>query len=148
MLHGHPKTHTTWYQVAPRLVAAGFTVICPDLRGYGKFSKPTPDAGHRTYCDRAMAGDVVNLMNAPGHQRFAVVGHDRGSYVASRMALDHPGRVHRLAVLDSVPILEALERTDARFAEAWWHWFFFATEEAERVITADPLGRTGRGRGR
>ena len=74
-----------------------------------------------------------------GHERFAVVGHDRGSYAAYRMALDHPDRVTRLAVLDGVPIVEALERADARFAEAWWHWFFVSSDHAERVITADPI---------
>lgn len=139
LLHGHPRTHTTWYQVAPRLVDAGFTVVCPDLRGYGRSSKPEPDADHETYCDRMMAADIVTLMGALGHERFAVVGHDRGSYVAYRCALDHPDRVTALAVLDSVPILEALERADARFAEMWPHWFFFSMPEAERVITTDPL---------
>ncbi len=125
LLHGHPRTHTTWHRVAPLLIAAGHTVVCPDLRGYGQSSKPEPDAEHRVYCDRAMAGDVVRLMSELGHEGFAVVGHDRGSYVAYRTALDHPDRVERLAVLDSVPMAEALERADARFAE--------------RVITADPL---------
>lgn len=139
LLHGHPRTHMTWHAVAPVLADAGLTVVCPDLRGYGQSSKPAPDAEHRAYCDRAMAADVAALMAQLGHQRFAVVGHDRGSYVAYRCALDHPERVTRLAVLDGVPIVEALERADARFAEAWWHWFFFASDQAERVITADPL---------
>ena len=139
LLHGHPRTHTTWHRVAPRLVAAGFAVVCADLRGYGRSSKPPPDADHQTYCDRAMAGDVVGVMRALGHQEFAVVGHDRGSYVAYRCALDHPGHVAALAVLDSVPIVEALERADARFAEMWPHWFFFSSPQAERVINADPL---------
>ncbi|WP_185995472.1 alpha/beta fold hydrolase [Nocardioides campestrisoli] len=140
LLHGHPRTHTTWYAVAPRLRDAGFTVVCPDLRGYGHSAKPEPDPEHQVYCDRAMAGDVVSLMTQLGHDRFAVVGHDRGSYVAFRAALDHPERVASLAVLDGVPIVEALERTDAGFAEAWWHWFFFAASpHAERVVTADPL---------
>lgn len=139
LLHGHPRTHTTWYAVAPRLVDAGLTVVCPDLRGYGGSSGPQPGPDHAAYCDRAMAGDVVALMSRLGHQRFAVVGHDRGSYVAYRTALDHADRVSRLAVLDSVPVVEALERADARFAELWWHWFFFASSQAERVIAADPL---------
>jgi len=139
LLHGHPRTHTTWHRVAPLLIAAGHTVVCPDLRGYGQSSKPEPDAEHRVYCDRAMAGDVVRLMSELGHEGFAVVGHDRGSYVAYRTALDHPDRVERLAVLDSVPMAEALERADARFAEQWWHWFFVSSDQAERVITADPL---------
>ena len=141
LLHGHPRTHTTWHGVAPLLRDAGYGVVCPDLRGYGHSSAPHPDDAHEVYSDRAMAGDVVAIMDALGHDRFAVVGHDRGSYVAYRTALDHPDRVTALAVLDSVPIVEALERADAGFAEDWWHWFFLgASPEAERVITADPLG--------
>lgn len=140
LLHGHPRTHTTWYRVAPELARAGFSVVCPDLRGYGRSSTPVPDERHEVYCDRTMAADIVALMRSLGHRRFAVVGHDRGSYVAYRTALDHSECVTRLAVLDSVPILEALERADARFAASWWHWFFFgASPHAERVITADPL---------
>jgi haloacetate dehalogenase len=139
LLHGHPRTHTTWHAVAPALAASGFTVVCPDLRGYGRSTKPVPDRGHEVYGDRVMASDIARLMTELGHDRFAVVGHDRGSYVAYRTALDHSPRVTRLAVLDSVPILEALERADARFAERWWHWFFFASDHAERVITADPM---------
>jgi haloacetate dehalogenase len=139
LLHGHPRTHTTWHRVAPRLAAAGNTVVCPDLRGYGRSSKPPTTPDHAPYSKRAMAGDVVGLMAALGHDRFAVVGHDRGSYVAMRTAMDHPERVTHLAVLDSIPIAEALHRTDARFAAAWWHWFFFAQrDKPERAITADP----------
>lgn len=138
LLHGHPRTHTTWHRVAP-LLASDFTVVCPDLRGYGQSSKPEPDSNHETYSDRAMASDIVATMELLGHHRFAAVGHDRGSYVAYRTALDHGERVTHLAVLDSVPILEALERVDATFAEAWWHWFFFASPHAHRVITTDPL---------
>ena len=93
-----------------------------------------------------MAADVLELMRRLGHERFAVVGHDRGSYVAFRLAMDHPEMVDRLAVLDSVPIGEALARADARFAAAWWHWFFFAQPEIpERVITADPDAWYGTG---
>lgn len=140
LLHGHPRTHTTWYAVAPRLVAAGFTVVCPDLRGYGRSGKPPTDAEHTPYAKRAMAADVIGLMDYLDHDRFAVVGHDRGSYVAYRTALDHPDRVSKLVVMDSVPVVEALERCDARFAAAWWHWWFFAQQAkpAERVICADP----------
>jgi haloacetate dehalogenase len=139
LLHGHPRTHTTWHRVAPLLVAAGHTVVCPDLRGYGRSAKPATTEDHGPYSKRAMAGDVVALMTALGHDRFAVVGHDRGSYVAMRMAMDHPELVTHLAVLDSIPIAEALRRTDARFATAWWHWFFFAQpEKPERAIAADP----------
>ena len=87
-----------------------------------------------------MARDAVRLMRTLGHERFSVVGHDRGAYAAFRTALDHPGAVERLAVLDAVPIVEALERCDARFASLWWHWFFLGqlAKPAERVISADP----------
>lgn len=139
LLHGHPRTHMTWHAVAPALVEGGLTVICPDLRGYGQSSKPEPDPEHRVYSDRSMGEDIARLLTSLGHATFAIAGHDRGSYVAYRVALDHPDRVSHLAVLDSVPILEALERADARFAETWWHWFFFSSPHAERVITADPL---------
>lgn len=139
LLHGHPRTHTTWHRVAPLLVEGGHTVVCPDLRGYGRSSKPDTTADHSPYSKRAMAGDILRLMRRLGHDRFAVVGHDRGSYVASRLALDTPQAVTHLAVLESVPIGEALARTDARFAAAWWHWFFFAQpDKPERAILADP----------
>lgn len=144
LLHGHPRAHTTWYRVAPLLAEQGFTVVCPDLRGYGRSGKPEPDAGHTAYSDRTMAGDVTALMDRLGHEQFAVVGHDRGEGVAYRCALDHPERVRALAVLDGVPMVEAVERTDATFATQWWHWFFFAgSPHAERVITADPVAWYG-----
>jgi haloacetate dehalogenase len=140
LLHGHPRTHTTWYRVAPLLVEAGFTVVCPDLRGYGQSSKPVTTEDHAPYSKRAMAQDCVELMRSLGHERFAVAGHDRGSYVASRLALDHPGAVERLVVMGGVPLGEALARCDAKFAAAWWHWFFLGqtANPAERVICADP----------
>jgi haloacetate dehalogenase len=139
LLHGHPRTHTTWHRVAPRLVGAGHAVVCPDLRGYGQSSKPISSADHAPYAKRAMAGDVRTLMHDLGHEQFAVVGHDRGSYIAFRLAMDAPDVVSHLAVVDSVPIGEALERADARFATAWWHWFFYAQPDVpERVICADP----------
>jgi haloacetate dehalogenase len=139
LLHGHPRTHTTWYRVAPLLVEAGHTVVCPDLRGYGRSSKPKTDPNHEPYSKRAMAADIYALMRGLGHERFAVVGHDRGSYVAMRLALDAPEAVTALGVLDCVPIGEALARADARFAASWWHWFFFAQPgKPERAILADP----------
>ncbi|MCW2538381.1 MAG: alpha/beta hydrolase [Frankiales bacterium] len=139
LLHGHPRTHTTWWQVAPQL-ASRFTVICPDLRGYGESTKPASSPDHETYSKRAMATDVLRLAATLGHAQFGVAGHDRGAYVAQRLALDHPDVVTRLAVLDAVPIGEALARVDAAFATAWWHWFFLAQSDkpAERVINADP----------
>jgi haloacetate dehalogenase len=139
LLHGHPRTHVTWHRVAP-LLAARHTVVCPDLRGYGASSKPPTTPDHEPYSKRAMARDCIALMRGLDHERFSVVGHDRGAYVALRTALDHPAAVERLAVLDAVPIGEALARCDARFAGSWWHWFFFGQTEkpAERVISADP----------
>ncbi len=91
LLHGHPRTHTTWHRVAP-LLKGRRTVICPDLRGYGSSSKPPTTPDHARYSKRAMAMDVLRLMEALGHERFAVVGHDRGSYVAFRLAMDHRKR--------------------------------------------------------
>lgn len=133
LLHGHPRTHTTWHMVAARL-APQFTVVCPDLRGYGESAKVEP------YSKRAMAGDVAALMQALGHERYAVVGHDRGAYVAFRLAMEHPEAVSKLVELEAMPLLERLERTDWRFAADWWHWWFFGQTEkpAEEVILRDP----------
>lgn len=139
LLHGHPRTHTTWHRVAPLLLAAGYRVICPDLRGYGRSTAPPAEPDHAQASKRAMAEDVLALMHQLGHDRFAVAGHDRGSYVALRLAMDHPETVSHLAVLDSVPIGEALARADAQFATSWWHWFFLAQPDVpERVIASDP----------
>ena len=139
LLHGHPRTHATWHRVAP-VLAQHHNVVCPDLRGYGGSSKPPVTDDHANHSKWAMAADCVALMDRLGHERFAVVGHDRGCYVAQRAALDHPHRISHLMALDSVPIGEALARCDARFATAWWHWFFYGqtAKPAERVISADP----------
>jgi haloacetate dehalogenase len=146
LLHGHPRTHTTWHAVAP-LLAARHTVVCPDLRGYGESTVLPPAPRHEQASKRAMAGDLCALMRALGHERFAVAGHDRGGYAALRLALDHPEAVERLAVLDDVPIGEALARCDARFAIAWWHWFFLGnpSENVERALAADPDAWYGAG---
>jgi haloacetate dehalogenase len=139
LLHGHPRTHATWHRVAP-LLAAEFTVVCPDLRGYGESSKPPTTEDHEPYSKRAMARDCVALMRRLGHDRFGVAGHDRGCYVAQRLALDHPAAIRRVVLMEGIPIGEALARCDARFATAWYHWFFFGQTErpAERFINADP----------
>ena len=126
LLHGHPRTHATWWLLAPILADAGLSVVCPDLRGYGRSNGPAPDPGHESYSDQAMGDDVATLMSILGYQRWAVVGHDRRS--GCRLS---PGYVCAITGLGSgcpggVPIVEALERADARFAELWWHWFFFA----------------------
>lgn len=143
LLHGHPRTHATWHRVAP-LLAESFTVVCPDLRGFGQSSSPPDMTNHSQASKRAKALDCVLLMEALGHERFMIAGHDRGSYTAFRCAMDHPQRIERLAILDGVPILEALERCDAQFAQAWWHWFFFAQpDKPERAILADPIAWYG-----
>jgi haloacetate dehalogenase len=139
LLHGHPRTSATWHEVAPRLARRGFTVICPDLRGYGQSLAPAPAADHTAHSKRATAADIAAVARSLGYPRFALAGHDRGGYVALRLALDHPEAVERLALLDCVPISEHLSRITADFATRWWHWFFFAQPETpERVINADP----------
>ncbi len=138
LLHGHPRTHATWWRVAPRL-AERFRVVCPDLPGFGQSRFPDGADLAEVSTKRAKAAALVQMMDALGHDRFFLAGHDRGSYTAFRLAMDRPDRVERLALLDCVPILEALERCDARFAAAWWHWFFFAAPgKAEHAINADP----------
>ena len=139
LLHGHPRTSATWHRVAPQLVAHGFTVVCLDLPGYGRSDKPAPTADHVPHSKKVGAEHLLAAMRSLGHERFALVGHDRGSLYAFRLALDHPDAVSRVALLDCLPVSEHLDRADARFATAWWHWFFFAQPEIpERVINADP----------
>ena len=141
LLHGHPQTHVMWHLTAPAL-ARDYTVVCADLRGYGDSSKPPATPDHESYSKRAMARDMVAVMAALGHERFAVVGHDRGGRVAYRMALDHPARVRGLAVLDIVPTGEHFRRAGMDFALGYWHWFFLAQafDLPERVIGANPDG--------
>jgi haloacetate dehalogenase len=139
LIHGHPRTSATWHRVAPQLITAGFTVVCPDLRGYGRSSKPIIRDDHRQQAKRAVANDLAELMSQFDLDQFAVVGHDRGGHVGFRLAMDHPSRVIGLVIIDAVPIIEALERCDAHVAERWFDWFFFAQPEMpERVISADP----------
>ncbi|MEU1898602.1 alpha/beta hydrolase [Nocardiopsis dassonvillei] len=139
LLHGHPRTSATWHRVAPLLVEQGFTVVCADLRGYGRSRGPAPSPDHTNHSKRAVASDMAAVMRLLGHDRFALVGHDRGSYVALRLTLDHPELVSRVALIDCLPISEHLSRITPEFATRWWHWFFFAQPEVpERVINADP----------
>jgi haloacetate dehalogenase len=139
MLHGFPETHLMWRALAPEL-AADFTVVCADLRGYGASGTPASTRDHGPYAKRAMAADVVMLMERLGFDRFSVVGHDRGGRVGYRLALDHPERIDRLAVLDVVPTAEALDRADARLALGYWPWSLLAQPEPfpERLIAAAP----------
>jgi haloacetate dehalogenase len=139
LLHGNPQTHAMWHRVAP-VLARRFSVICPDLRGYGGSFKPEATPDHAPYAKRAMAADMAALMSALGHERFYVGSHDRGARVAHRLALDHPERVEKLAVLDIVPTIEHFERTDMAFAMGYYHWFWFAQPHPfpENVISAAP----------
>ena len=123
LLHGHPQTHLTWHKVAPAL-AEWFTVVAPDLRGYGDSGKPALASDHLPYSKRVMARDQVEVMRSLGFSRFAVVGHDRGGRVAHRMALDYPETVERLAVLDIAPTATMYARTDKEFATCYFWWFF------------------------
>ena len=140
LLHGYPQTHVMWHRVAPRLAEA-FTVVAPDLRGYGRSSKPPGGDGSANYAKRAMARDVVEVMAALGHDRFLLAGHDRGGRVAYRLALDHPDRVQRLATLDIMPTLEQFDRMDRRGALGAFHWFLLAQPSPlpERLIGGDPV---------
>ena len=139
LLHGHPQTHVTWHKIAPPL-AERFTVVAPDLRGYGDSAKPDGGERHVNYSKRAMAADQVAVMRKLGFDRFRVVGHDRGGRVAHRMALDHPAAVERVALFDIAPTATMYARTDQEFATRYFWWFFLIQPAPlpERLIDADP----------
>jgi haloacetate dehalogenase len=151
LLHGYPETHVMWHKVAPAL-AREYTVVCPDLRGYGDSSKPKGEPDHSNYSKRAMALDMVEVMAALGHERFHVVGHDRGGRVGHRLARDHGRRVRTLTVLDISPTLKMYESTTMQFARAYYHWFFLIQEAPlpEKMLFSVGikyvLGRLGRGK--
>lgn len=139
LLHGFPQTHAMWHRVAPRL-AQRYTLVMPDLRGYGDSAKPPSDATHAPYSKRATANDMVALMRALGHARFFLCGHDRGGRVAHRLAVDHRDAVAKLMVLDISPTKTMYERTNMELATLYYHWFFLIQPEPlpERLIAADP----------
>jgi haloacetate dehalogenase len=141
LLHGFPQTHVCWHAIAPRLAAA-HTVVAPDLRGYGASRAPAGGPRGEGYSKREMAGELVELMAALGHERFAVVGHDRGARVAYRLALDRPERVTRVAVLNVVPTVEQFERMAGGPSLGYWPWFLLAQPAPfpERMVGADPAG--------
>jgi haloacetate dehalogenase len=141
LIHGFPQTHVMWHAVAPEL-ARTHRVICLDLRGYGWSAAPQGDGGAALYSKRAMGEDVVAVMESLGHLRFGVIGHDRGARVAYRLALDHPGRVERLALLDILPTLSMWEGMNAARALQVYHWTFMAQAAPmpENLIKADPSG--------
>jgi haloacetate dehalogenase len=139
LLHGYPQSHVMWHKIAPAL-AESFTVVAPDLRGYGDSAAPPGGGDHAAYSKRAMAGDQVEIMAALGFERFAVVGHDRGARVGHRMALDHREAVDRLAVLDIVPTWNIFADIGKGIATDYFHWFFLIQGNGfpERLIGADP----------
>src|SRR4051794_32153156 len=139
LLHGPPQTPLPCHKIAPRL-AKRFTVVAPDLRGYGDSAKPDGGERHVNYSKRAMAADQVEVMRALGFERFAAVGHDRGGRVAHRMALDHPDAVEWIAVLDIAPTATMYARTNKEFATRYFWWFFLIQPAPlpERLIGADP----------
>ena len=139
LLHGYPQNHLIWHAVAPRL-AERFTLVMPDLRGYGESTGPTPDADNVFYSKRTMGADMVAVMRALGHDRFGLAGHDRGGRVAYRLTLDHPDRVTRLAALDIVPTVDVWTAMDWKGALGGFHWPFLAQPAPlpERMIGADP----------
>lgn len=138
LLHGYPQTHAMWHLVAPRL-AKDFTIVVPDLRGYGDSGKPPSADDHYPYSKRATAGDMVEVMGELGFNRFAIAGHDRGGRVTHRLVLDHPEKVVRAAVLDIIPTLKLFTTVNQQVASGYYHWFFLIQpyDLPERMISAD-----------
>jgi len=139
LLHGYPECHLMWHKIAPRL-AQEFSVVVPDLRGYGDSGKPQGDPEHKRYSKRAMAQDQVEVMQQLGFETFYLVGHDRGARVSHRLTLDHPQRVQKLAVLDIIPTHRMFQIVNKEMATATHHWFFLIQpyDYPERVIGANP----------
>ena len=149
LVHGHPQTMAMWHHVAP-VLAQTRRVVLMDLRGYGDSDRPPAGERSAAYAKREMALDAVALMQSLGHERFAVLAHDRGARVAHRLALDHPRVVTRLMLLDIAPTLAMYEGTTEGFARAYWHWFFLIQPAPlpERLIEADPVAYLRDGMGR
>lgn len=139
LLHGYPETHAMWHRLAP-LLAEDFSLVIPDLRGYGDSGKPPslPDAANQS--KHAMAADMAELMTALGHPRFHVAGHDRGARVLHRLCLDHPARILSACIMDIAPTLTTFALTNQALATAYFHWFFLIQRPPlpERMIGADP----------
>lgn len=139
LLHGYPQTHVMWHRVAPNL-AEQFQIVCPDLRGYGDSSKPASTPDHTPYSKRAMAQDMVAVMEFLGYRSFFVAGHDRGARVAHRLALDYPEQVEKVCVMDIAPTYHMFKTVDRHFATGYYHWFFLIQPDGlpEHMIGADP----------
>jgi haloacetate dehalogenase len=139
LLHGYPQTHLAWHRIAP-VLGKHFTLVMPDLRGYGRSTGPPADPEHRNYSKRVMAADMIELMSMLGFQRFRLAGHDRGARVGYRLCLDYPSRVERFAALDIIPTLDVWQEMDAEKALGTYHWQFLAVPAPvpEHLIGADP----------
>ena len=139
LMHGNPFSHLSWHKFAPRL-AAEFTVVATDLRGYGDSEKPPGGENHANYSFRAMAQDQIEVMAALGHKRFYAAGHDRGARVLHRMCLDHPHAVARAAILDIIPQHHVFNHPNKAWATFSWHWFFMIQpyDFPEHLMSADP----------
>jgi haloacetate dehalogenase len=153
LLHGYPQTHALWHKVARKL-ARDYTLVCPDLRGYGDSAKPKGLPDHSNYSKRAMALDMVEVMESLGYIKFHIVGHDRGGRVGHRLARDHGRRVRSLTVLDISPTLKMYQSTNFSFAKAYYHWFSLIQETPmpERMLRGHASwyvpSRLGRGKSR
>ena len=154
LVHGFPRTSLMWRFLAPKL-AENHTVICVDLRAYGRSGIPSSTDDHFPYSKRAMAKELVEVMDKLGFPTFTLVGHDRGGRVSYRLALDHPEKVERLAVFDVIPILEAWSRSDARFAQTYWPWSLLSQKSplpesyllgAPEAVFQNPFGHGSFGR--
>jgi haloacetate dehalogenase len=148
LVHGFPRTSLMWRVLAPAL-ADNHTVVCVDLRAYGRSGVPRSTDDHFPYSKRAMAKELVDVMANLGFPTFTLIGHDRGGRVSYRLALDHPKSVERLAVFDVIPILEGWGRADARFAQTYWPWILLAPRQplpesyllgAPKAVFDNPFG--------
>lgn len=149
MVHGFPRTSLMWRDLAPML-AQDHTVICVDLRAYGRSGTPQSSDDHVPYSKRVIAAELVAVMEKLGFTKFTVVGHDRGGRVSYRLALDHPAQIERLAVFDVIPISEAWDRADAKFAQTFWPWSLLAQKApmpehylagAPKAVFENPFGQ-------
>lgn len=140
LIHGYPETHLGWYKMVPEL-AKKYTVICPDLRGNGASDKPAGAEDHSNYSKRAMASDMIAIMDELGFDKFKVVGHDRGARVTHRLCLDYPERVTRAVFLDIIPTLTLYETVNQDVATVYFHWFFLIQKAPlpENLIGGDPI---------
>jgi haloacetate dehalogenase len=139
MLHGNPQTHAMWHEIAPKLTKE-YTIICPDIPGYGKSFKPEITKDHETYSKVNMAKDIISFMNNLGFDKFNIIAHDRGARIAHRIALDFSDKILKLILLDIIPTIEHFERTDMDFAMGYYHWFWLAQRSPipESVINKAP----------